>query len=126
MAETDKICNRFDGVIWAFMDGDMSERHRIFWKNHLEECDRCQAVHEEATTLVLTYQDLPGHEAPESLLQEILGRTSQQNPIKYAWQGLGQRLPNPARHIWQSSLIGLVLLLGGVLLVTVFRNRRSA
>ncbi|MBT5833126.1 MAG: zf-HC2 domain-containing protein, partial [Candidatus Latescibacteria bacterium] len=44
MAENDKICNQFDHVLWAFMDGDMSERHRIFWETHTKECERCQTL----------------------------------------------------------------------------------
>jgi hypothetical protein len=126
MAENDKICNRFDQVIWAFMDGDMSERHRIFWETHLKECARCQTIRKEANALVLTYHDLPGHEAPETLLQEILGQTESRNPIKHVWQYLRQHIPIPGRRIWQSSLIGAVVLVGGFLLVTAVRHRRSA
>ncbi|MBT3602239.1 MAG: zf-HC2 domain-containing protein [Candidatus Latescibacteria bacterium] len=126
MAENDKICNQFDHVLWAFMDGDMSERHRIFWETHTKECERCQTLREEANALVLTYYDLPGHEAPEILLQEILGRAKSRNPIKRAWQHLRQSIPVPGQRIWQSSLIGAVVLVGGFLLVTAVRHRRSA
>ena len=126
MAATDKICSRFNQILWAFLDGDMSERHRIFWETHLKECGRCQTVREEANTLVLAYNDLPSYEAPETLLQEILGQTETRNPIKRAWKTLRQRLPKPRKRVWQSSLIGAIVLFGGFLLVTAVKHRRSA
>lgn len=126
MAENNKICNRFDQVLWAFLDGDMSERHRVFWETHLKECHRCQTIREEANALVLSYHDLPSHEAPEILLQEILGKTETHNLIKRAWQYLRDQTPLPGRRIWQSSLIGALVLVSGFLLVTVVRHRRSA
>jgi len=124
MAENDKICNRFDQVLWAFLDGDMSERHRIFWETHLKECNRCQSIREEANALVLSYHDLPGHEAPEILLQEILGKTETRNPIKRAVHYLREHVPG--KRVWQSSLIGALVLVSGFLLVTVVKHRRSA
>ena len=124
MAENDKICNRFDQVLWAFLDGDMSERHRIFWETHLKECERCQTIREEANALVLSYHDLPGHEAPEILLQEILGKTETRNPIKRAYHYLQEHIPG--KRVWQSSLIGAIVLVSGFLLVTLVKHRRSA
>lgn len=124
MTENDKICNRFEQVLWAFLDGDMSERHRIFWETHIKECERCQTVRAEANALVLHYHDLPSYEAPEMLLQEILGKTESRNPVKRAWQHIKNRMPG--RRIWQSSLIGALVLVGGFLLFTVFRQKRSA
>jgi len=124
MADHAKICKRFDQVLWAFLDGDMSERHRIFWETHLKECERCQSVREEAHALVLSYHELPDYEAPEILLQEILGKAHHQNPFQRAVTYIREHMPG--RRIWQSSLIGAVVLVGGFLVFTAFRQKRSA
>ena len=118
------LCDKFERLLWAFIDGDMPERERIFWEQHLGVCDQCSAKRDEARAVELAYGRIPDQEPSESLLSELLERVYSPGYLRRAYQRLTKRLPG--RRIWKSSLVGAVVLLGGVLLFTVFRQRRSA
>jgi len=117
------LCDKFERLLWAFLDGDMPERERIFWEQHLGACDQCSAKRDEARAQELAYERLPDYAPSESLLAELIERAYAPGHLKRTWQRIKKRFPG--QRIWKSSLVGAVVLLGGVLLFTVFRQRRS-
>lgn len=123
MASTDTTCQKFDQLLWAFVDGDMSESDRIFWNQHVQNCDRCQNTLNDARALELAYQRLPEYDPPETIIMELIGKATSPNRLKRNWKHLRNHLTN--RRIWQSSLLGALVVVGSVLLVNAFRHKRS-
>jgi len=114
-------CSQFEQIIWLFLDGDMSERERIFWEQHVSSCEKCQSIRDEVRTVELAYHNLPDHEPPETALAEINSRLGKPGPFERFLHALRNRMPGR-----QSSLIGAAVVIGSVLLVTLVRYRRSA
>lgn len=117
-------CREFDQIVWLFLDGDMSEHERIFWEQHISSCETCSAIRDEVRTVELTYHSLPDQEPPETVLSELRNRLYQPGRLQRLLHTLRNRVPG--RRIWQSSLIGAIVVIGSVLLVTFVRHRRSA
>lgn len=120
----DKTCREFEQIVWLFLDGDMSEHQRIFWEQHITTCESCQTIRDEIRAVELAYHTLPDHEAPEAALAELHMHRNKHGHLQRLWQTVRNRVPG--RRLWQSSLIGAVVVVGSVLLVTLVRNRRSA
>ena len=121
---TNETCREFEQIVWLFLDGDMSERQRIFWEQHITSCKTCQTIRDEVRAVELAYHNLPDHEAPESALAELHRHLNKSSHIQRFWHTLRNKVPG--RRLWQSSLIGAAVVVGSVLLVTLVRNRRSA
>jgi len=117
-------CREFEQIAWFFLDGDMSERERIFWEEHVSSCETCRAIPDEVRAVELAYHGLPYQEPPEAVLSDLRDRLYQPGRLQRFFHNLRNRIPG--RRIWQSSLIGAVVVVGSVLLVTFVRHRRSA
>ena len=117
-------CSQFEQIVWLFLDGDMSERERILWEQHVSSCENCQNIRDEVRAVELAYHNLPDHDPPETALAEIYDRLKKPSHLERFFQTLRNRVPS--QRLWQSSLIGAAVVIGSLLLVTLVRNRRSA
>ncbi|MDP6040790.1 MAG: zf-HC2 domain-containing protein, partial [Candidatus Latescibacteria bacterium] len=86
-------CREFEQIVWLFLDGDMSERERIFWEQHVSSCDTCCAIRDEIRAVELAYHGLPDQEPPEAILSELRNRLYQPGRVRRLFHNLRNRIP---------------------------------
>ena len=81
-------CGRTDDLLSAYLDGDLPERERAGFAEHLRQCPRCAGEEKALKETLSLLRNLPAVHAPTGLLEGVRHRIGQEKETAPLWRKL--------------------------------------
>lgn len=81
-------CRRTDELLSAYLDGDLPERERAGFAEHLRQCPRCTGEEKALKETLSLLRNLPPVQAPSGLLEGVRRRIAQEKEEVPLWRKL--------------------------------------
>lgn len=75
-------CEQMTDLLWAFLDGELTEQEELQVKAHLEQCADCRALLEQLQTLHTSFSDLEEIPAPAGFAEKVMDNIKAQSRPK--------------------------------------------
>lgn len=69
-------CDRFSDKVWLYVEKSLDDKNMLFWKNHLENCERCIKLLEESLGVINSYKKIPLEDLPDKDFQRMIINTT--------------------------------------------------
>lgn len=102
-------CTRTENLLSAYLDGDLPEREREGFSEHLRQCPRCAGEEKALKETLSLLRNLPAEKAPPGLLEGVRRRIGQEKETVPLWKKLF--LPAQIKIPLQAAAVVLIFLL---------------
>jgi anti-sigma factor RsiW len=102
-------CTRTENLLSAYLDGDLPEREREGFAEHLRQCPLCAGEEKALKQTLSLLRNLPAEKAPPELLQRVRHRIGQEKETVPLWKKLF--LPLHIKIPLEAAAVALIFLL---------------
>jgi anti-sigma factor RsiW len=102
-------CTRTEDLLSAYLDGDLPEREREGFSEHLRQCPRCAGEEKALKETLSLLRNLPTEKAPPGLLEGVRRRIGQEKETVPLWKKLF--LPAHIKIPLEAAAVALIFLL---------------
>ncbi len=102
-------CTRTENLLSAYLDGDLPEREREGFAEHLRQCPLCAGEEKALKETLSLLRNLPAEKAPPELLQRVRHRIGQEEETVPLWKKLF--LPLHIKIPLEAAAVALIFLL---------------
>jgi hypothetical protein len=102
-------CIRAENLLSAYLDGDLPEREREGFSEHLRQCPRCAGEEKALKETLSLLRNLPAEKAPPGLLEGVRRRIGQEKETVPLWKKLF--LPAHIKIPLEAAAVVLIFLL---------------
>jgi hypothetical protein len=102
-------CTRTENLLSAYLDGDLPEREREGFAEHLRRCPACAGEEKALKETLSLLRNLPAEKAPPGLLEGVRRRIGQEKETVPLWKKLF--LPAHIKIPLEAAAVALIFLL---------------
>ncbi len=102
-------CTRTENLLSAYLDGDLPEREREGFAEHLRQCPLCAGEEKALKETLSLLRNLPAEKAPPGLLEGVRRRIGQEKETVPLWKKLF--LPLHIKIPLEAAAVALIFLL---------------